>query len=313
MGESCSCNRFTRLLSSGEPEKFIQEVLDTETLRSLTQQDISTILFNRIKGGNENLPKANSEISEINYSKIAEDILNESTRKNNNINKKQIDNNREILEGFLKGLFPLINVNNSRNAIIFKMIMFPFTAEKEDITTDNSNDNERKDEKEGQKENQKEKINAQYLLHLFKCVNFNNDKIDIKTKEVKYTILCNSFTIYLSMILVGFTKIIYSCLNENNSEEKLRKDMKDHIEKYFKKEYIIKFYGEISKELLEKFEDQTEIQLDEYIIEEDSFVQLCHNKPFILNYFDLRKEYINFVKKISNIKEENSFMNMLKV
>ena len=55
--------------------------------------------------------------------------------------------------------------------------------------------------------------NAKYLLHLFKYANFNNEQIDKDNNSIKYISLCNAFTIYLSMILVGFTKILYSCID----------------------------------------------------------------------------------------------------
>ena len=175
--------------------------------------------------------------------------------------------------------------------------MFPFTIEKHG----------QEEEKHGIKKEEVFETNAKYLLHLFKYVNFNNEKIETKTNGLNYSSFCNAFTIYLSMIIVGFTKIMFSVLDETNSTAELRKNFEEHTNTYFKKEYIIQFYSKISSELLSKLEDQTEIQLDYFIIEEQAFVDLCKHYPFIINYFQLREEYIQFVKlNILDKKENNS-------
>lgn len=285
---NCGCENGVSL--GLEPEELIKEVLDTYTLNNLTQGDISRILFNRIKGGNESLIRINLEISEKNYALIASDLLNKDDFNKKDPSKKSQDNHPEIFAKFIKGLYPLLNINNSRNSVIFKLIMFPFTLEKEP-----EQKNEKKEEYEKKIKEIREN-NAKYLLHLFKYANFNNEQIDKDNNSIKYISLCNAFTIYLSMILVGFTKILYSCIDNKEENEQFKIEMESHLKRFFNKDYIINFYKKISASLYCDFEEQNEITLEQYLIQEDQFVDFCNNNLYLFHYFELRKKFIDYVK-----------------
>lgn len=275
MGTACACSRYL------DPESFIKEIFSTSCLINLTSQDIDNILFIRIKGGNDLIGRTNLEITEEMYAEIAQDIYDKryyKSKKDKQIEKGN-DMFHDICMGFIKNFYPLININNSINCLIFKLLMNPFVL-KEKTAFD---------------------VKVKHFYNTIKCVNFIDSESDLTQKEIKYKDFCNTFATYLAIILSGYTKLIFSLLDENNCDELTKREFKVNMEKYFHSDTIKEYYSHITKKLRDKIEkSKTSTNIDEDTVSLDDFIYFCQQESFVLNYFKLRENYLQFAEKKDN-------------
>lgn len=282
MGTACACSRYM------DPESFIKEVFSSSCLVNLTSSDIDNILFIRIKGGNDLIGRTNLEITEEMYAEIAQDIYDKRYYKSKKDKQIERGNDRlhDICSGFIKNFYQFININNSVNCLIFKLLMNPFTL-KEKTAFD-------------------EKV--KHFYNTIKCANFFDSESDLTQKEIKYKDFCNTFATYLAIVLSGYTKLIFSLLDENNCDEETLRVYKINMEKYFKSGTIKEYYSYITQKLREKIEkSKTATNIDRDIVSLDDFIYFCQQEPFVLNYFKLRENYLQFAeeKESSNIIKDN--------
>lgn len=262
-------------IRSIDSETFIKEMLSSFCLQKLTIADINSILFSRIRGGNDIIGRTNLEITEESYSDIVNDITDRKYLKNKKNVSKGPDHHFEILKEFLKNLFVLFNINNSVNCLIYKLIMCPILLKPED-------------EFEGK---------AKFLYNSIKYVDFSNKDHDCTISEIPYPQFCNTFSTYLAMILSGFTKILLECLDENNSDEIMRDEIKQNLKTLFDAETVKDYYSFLTVSLIKQIVNVENSSLENCTVNEASFISLCKEHPEILNYIALREEYIKFAKK----------------
>ena len=257
-----------------DSEDLITEILSDSCLINLTKNDINYLLYEHIHGGNDLVNLMNLEISEEVYQNIADDIFNmryiNYRRKKIKVYKKE-SLHKNIVEKFIHGLFPYFNVNNSTNCLIFKLIMTPFIFNEK-----TSNEN---------------KIDLFY--ENLKNVSFSKKLTNFNT--FNYERFCETFNVFLAIILSGFTKIIYENFN-NEKEEFIKNDMNTNLTYLFTDENIRIFYKKLTKDLIKDLENSVDFdKIENSIVTKEVFSKFCKKKIFLLNYFELRKKFINFI------------------
>jgi hypothetical protein len=267
MGTDC-CNQMT------DSEDLIKEILSDACLINLTKFDINHLLYQHIHGGNDLVNFLNLEISEEIYQNIADDIFNMNyinyRRKKIGVYKKK-SLHRNIVEKFIYGLFPYFNVNNLTNCLIFKLIMMPFVFN-ENTSIENKIDLFYENLK-----------NASFSK---KITNFNT---------FYYERFCENFNVYLAIILSGFTKIIYENFNDEK-QELIKNDMNTNLTYLFTNENIRIFYKKLTKDLIKDLENSVGFEkIENCNVTKEIFTNFCKKKIFLLNYFELRKRFINFI------------------
>lgn len=275
MGIQCGCSRYL------DPETFIKEVLSSTCLINLTTADLNQILLLRI--GSINDSEKNRTISKETYTEIAQDIYDKKYFKNKKDFSPIKGNDMfiDITNQFILKLYPLFDINNSNNCSLFKLLMCPFVLKVSDAF----------DKK---------------TTHLYKCLKYVNfrgsdkDKISIDD-YIEYSIFCENFLTYLAMILSGFTKIIRETLHENNSDELMRNEMDDNLNRIFQADIIKEYYSYLTKELIGRIvSDDKNSNIESYKVTVDDFRFLCKEHEQVVNYFQLREDYIKFAKKKLN-------------
>ena len=275
MGTDC-CNQMT------DSEDLIKEILSDACLINLTKFDINHLLFQHIHGGNDLVNFMNLEISEEIYQNIAEDIFNMNyinyRRKKIGVYKKK-SLHRNIVEKFIYGLFPYFNVNNLTNCLIFKLIMMPFVFN-ENTSIENKIDLFYENLK-----------NASFSK---KITNFNT---------FYYERFCENFNVYLAIILSGFTKIIYENFNDEK-QELIKNDMNTNLTYLFTNENIRIFYKKLTKDLIKDLENSVGFEkIENCNVTKEIFTNFCKKKNFLLNYFELRKRFINFITENEKLRQ----------
>ena len=274
MGAACNCSHYI------DSETFIKEMFSTTFLKNITASDLDNILFNRIKGGNDFVGKTNLEITEETYSQIASDIyeLRYLQAKKGHENIKGNATYKEFTKNFFKNFFPFINMNNNVNCLTFRLLMCPFTI-KEDAPFEQ---------------------NAHYLFNAVRCVSFLGKDWDLTERSMKYVDFCDTFATYLAIILSGYSKLISSLLNENNSDELMMNELNTNLTKYFDPDTIKEYYTVVTKKLRKKIEDANNNNIEKYSVNADDFLYFCKEESYILNYFELRAHFLKFAKEKVN-------------
>ena len=140
-----------------------------------------------------------------------------------------------------------------------------------------------------------------------------NITIDDKQNEsnnesIIYSDFLENLNLYLALTLSGFTKIIYENLHENNSEELIRKEILYSLQNYFIPDNINNFYMKISQNFRIKVEAKKNIHklftINKVEINIKMFNEFCEENKFIIDYFELRKEFISFVKELKEKEKE---------
>jgi hypothetical protein len=280
MGAQC-CNNMN------DSEEFIKDILSDSCLLNLTKTDINHLLYEHIHGGNDLVSVVNLEISEEVYNNIVEDIFKMYylyyRRKKTKTYKKE-SSHKDIVKKFLEGLYTYLNVNNSTNCLIFKLIMTPFILN--------------------------EKIDNEHKIDIFyenlKNVCFSK-KITNYSAPFKYERFCETFNVYLAIILSGFTKIIYENIT-NEKDEFIKNDMNINLTYLFTGENIRIFYKKLAKELIKDLENSSGIEkIENCVVTRENFQRFCKKKIFLLNYFELRKRFITFITENENLMQKNLY------
>ena len=264
-------------------EEFIKAILTSSCLFNLKYNDFDKLIIKNLDHKNLGI-KNYSEISEVSFQNICKQIFNKSYFRNKE-NQNNIKNNdfydQDLVKNFLYGLYNLIYINNICNSSVFRLIMLPFNFYDENLS------NEKKYE---------------ILFNLLKIVQFSEIINHISHKsDIKYSVFLENFNMYLALILSGFTKIIYENLHENNSEELIRNEMKYNLENYLTQNNIKNFYLKISNNLRKNVELKKNLNklysLNDVEIDFDMFKQFCKENKFIIEYFELRKNFLLFAQK----------------
>ena len=274
MGIQCGCSRYL------DPETFIKEVLSSTCLINLTAADLNQILLVRIGSGNDS--EKNRSISQEIYTEIAQDIYDKKYFKNKKDFSPLKGNDMfiDITNQFILKLYPLFDINKRNNCALFKLLMCPFVLKASDAF----------DKKTSQ---------------LYRCIRYVNFRVSDKDKigndDIEYSIFCENFLTYLAMILSGFTKIIRETLYENNSDELMRNEMDDNLNRIFQAEVVKDYYSYLLKELIAKIvSDDENSNIESYKVTLDDFRFMCKEHEQVLSYFQLREDYIKFAKKKLN-------------
>ena len=272
------------------PEEFLRKVFSSSILITLTKEDINNLLLKHIKGGNDLTNKKNLEINDYTYSKIVDDIIsfNYLELSNDKLRKKKEEDfeDKKIIKSFLEGLFPFINYNNSTNCLIFKLLMCPFTLKDTMLIEER----------------------VKILFECIKCVNYSNKDVNLLDKDMTYNRFCETFSVYLAIILSGFTKVLKESLNEKDDEFNYLKDgFIENLKIWFNPENIKDYYMKIINDLVEKIENSKNFNsLDNSMVNFELFKDLCEKNPQIIDYFKLRDDFIEFA---SNKKNDQFLMN----
>ena len=268
-----------------DPETYLKEVFTTSCLLNLKQIDIDNLLFEHIHGENDIINKTNLEINSLVYSEIVKDILDCKYLKNSNDREKLGNDFRDqdIVRKFLLNLFPLFNYNPTTNCLIFKLIMCPF------ILNDDLISNEKK---------------CEILYEKIKLINYSDKDENLLEPDMSYNRFCEAFSVYLAIVLSGFTKVLSDVLNEKNNkdEELLREGFIENLNTIFNPDNIRDYYKIIINDLIIRLEHSKDfINLDQAKVNYQDFKFLCEKKP-IVDYFKLRENFINFSKNKRNDK-----------
>ena len=272
-------------------EEFIKEILTTSCLFNLNYKD-----FIRIINKNTDVlfrkTNKNYNIPDDTFYNICKQIFDKIYFKNKD-NKKDIKDydfyDQDLVKKFLYGLYNLIKVNDKLDLSILRLIMLPFNFNEKELS-----------------DSQKYQI----FFNVLKDINFSiDDKQNESNNEtIIYSNFLENFNLYLALTLSGFTKIIYENLHENNSEELIRKDIYYSLQNYFIPDNINNFYMKISQNFRIKVEAKKNIHklftINKVEITIKMFNEFCEENKFIIDYFELRKEFISFVKELKEKEKE---------
>ena len=288
MGNYC---KFYYFNISGED--FIKDILTTSCLLNLNYKDLDRIIKKNtniiyLKKNNKNYV-----MSDDSFYTICKNIFGKLYFKNKDNKKNIIDidfYDQDLVKKFLYGLYNLIKINNKLDQSIFCLIMLPFNFNEKDLP-----DNKK----------------YQIFFNALKNINFSIDENQNSSnnESITYSMFLENFNLYLALTLSGFTKIIYENLHENNSEEIIRKEILYNLQNYFIPDNINNFYMKISQNLRNKVEmkknEEKLSTINEVEITFAMFNVFCNENKFIINYFELRKEFISFAKELKEKKKKN--------
>ncbi len=288
MGNYC---KFYYFNISGED--FIKDILTTSCLLNLNYKDLDRIIKKNtniiyLKKNNKNYV-----MSDDSFYTICKNIFGKLYFKNKDNQKNIIDidfYDQDLVKKFLYGLYNLIKINNKLDQSIFCLIMLPFNFNEKDLP-----DNKK----------------YQIFFNALKNINFSIDEQQnsINNESITYSMFLENFNLYLALTLSGFTKIIYENLHENNSEEIIRKEILYNLQNYFIPDNINNFYMKISQNLRNKVEmkknEEKLSTINEVEITFAMFNVFCNENKFIINYFELRKEFISFAKELKEKEKKN--------
>jgi hypothetical protein len=272
-------------------EEFIKEILTTSCLFNLNYKD-----FNRIINKNTDVlfrkTNKNYNIPDDTFYKICKQIFDKIYFKNKD-NKKDIKDydfyDQDLVKKFLYGLYNLIKVNDKLDLSILRLIMLPFNFNEKELS-----------------DSQKYQI----FFNVLKDINFSIDdkQNESNNESIIYSDFLENLNLYLALTLSGFTKIIYENLHENNSEELIRKEILYSLQNYFIPDNINNFYMKISQNFRIKVESKKNIHklftINKVEITIKMFNEFCEENKFIIDYFELRKEFISFVKELKEKEKE---------
>ena len=272
-------------------EEFIKEILTTSCLFNLNYKD-----FNRIINKNTDVlfrkTNKNYNIPDDTFYKICKQIFDKIYFKNKD-NKKDIKDydfyDQDLVKKFLYGLYNLIKVNDKLDLSILRLIMLPFNFNEKELS-----------------DSQKYQI----FFNVLKDINFSIDdkQNESNNESIIYSDFLENLNLYLALTLSGFTKIIYENLHENNSEELIRKEILYNLQNYFIPDNINNFYMKISQNFRIKVESKKNIHklftINKVEITIKMFNEFCEENKFIIDYFELRKEFISFVKELKEKEKE---------
>ena len=272
-------------------EEFIREILTTSCLFNLNYNDVDRIIRKNTDFLQSKTNK-NYVIPDDSFYNICKQIFNKLYFKNKD-KPKEIKNydfyDQDLIKKFLYGLYNLIKVNNKLDFSIFKLIMLPFNFNEKELSNSQK---------------------YQIFFNVLKNINFSIDDTQnySNSESIIYANFLENFNLYLALILSGFTKIIYENLHENNSEEIIRKEILYSLQNYFIPDNINKFYMKISQNFRIKVEAKKNLHklftINKVEITIKMFNEFCEENKFIIDYFELRKEFISFVKELKEKEKE---------
>lgn len=266
----CGCNSFQ------DSESFLKQFFSSSCFLSLTTSALDSILFFRIRGGTDIIYKINLEVTEEAFACISNDIATKTYHgaKNVQIIPSKTDASNELVQAFFAKVYPFIDINNSVNCILFKLLMCAFTL-KTSISTSQ---------------------NITYFFQILRCVNLSNKDADMTIKTIPYPQFCESMLYYLSVVLSGFTKIVFETLDENNSDEIVRMDLDKHLKEIFSRDMVSQYYSEkIIPHFMKAIENLKHFTtLEAYFVTSDDMELICKHNPQLINYLQLREHYIEF-------------------
>ena len=254
-----------------ESESYLRTIFSTSSLETLTKEDIDNLLFKYIKEENQKNIKLENDV----YLKIVNDIISKEYLKLSKDNNRRIIDakfqEQNIIKNFLEKLFPLFNYYNYNNRLFFKLLMCPFILKSTMIF------------------DEKCKI-------LFECIKNSSCFENNLNNDLTYKIFYETFSVYLIIILSGFTKILNECLNENNSDEILRESFIYNLKNLFNPKFIKEYYEKLINYITNRIKKKENEDFDNEIVNFEDFKFLCEKNPQIIDYFILRSDFIRFAE-----------------
>ena len=296
MGALCGCTTIK------DSEEFIKTVLTTTCLQILSYQQLDTIIASRTKGGNDLITKTNLELTKEIFNQIVNDIYQE---KYNNIslsyfhsnkiydpNKKKqafenqkkslVSNNNnnykhEVKKFFDENFFSFLDYNNKTNSFMLKLLMCPFTLKESD-------------------DNLRGKV--EYFFNCIKCVNFENPNADLTRRTIGYNQFYATFLYYLSCVLSGYSMQMLRIIKEGLISRELEDDLENHCNQFFVRNIIEKYLSSLTEEFEKgiNFADSDQ-GIDPYEISVDDLFKIIQHSPQIINYWELRKDFLVFAHR----------------
>lgn len=275
MGNFCTC------AGNVDSEDLVYKVLNEPCFSNLTREDLENLLFIRLKGEPDYVNRTNLKITKEVFNEIAKDIYNmQYTSRRKKEDRSKVTSrfsDKKLAENFTKDLYNFLEINNSMNSLIFKLIMIPFILKEKDHFED--------------------KVNTFY--DYLSRANFSyKQQYSLTKPDMKYPQFAENFFIYLSIVLSGFTKLIMEKINLSQYNELLLNDFQENINNYFKPENMREYYSHLIKEWVKDLEEKENFtDLNSTSITKEDFYEFCENNKFIVDYFALRKNFRQFVDK----------------
>ena len=133
---------------------------------------------------------------------------------------------------------------------------------------------------------------CEILYEYIKCVNFNEKDVNLN-EDIKYNSFCETFKNYLEIILSGYTKVLSETLDSDNYE-KLKEQFNENLINLFNPKNIIEYYTKIIDDLNDVKDSKKDENSENEKVNLFSFKQLCEKNPQIIDYFNLRDDFIKF-------------------
>lgn len=279
MGAICGCSSYQ------DSESFLKQFFSSSCFESLTTTAMDSILFYRIRGGTDIIYKINLEITEESFGYIINDILTKNyhgVKPIIQIIQTKTDASPELIQAFLAKIYPFIDINNSVNCMLFKLLMSAFTL----------------------KQSTPFSQSISYFFQILKCINLSNKDSDMTIKIIPYPQFCDSMIYYLSVVLSGFTKIFLEILNEDNCDEIVRMDIGNQFNELFSRERVCQYYSEkIIQNFVKTIENVKHYTtLEAYCVTQGDLESICKDNPQLINYLQLRQHFIRFSQEKKHIQ-----------
>lgn len=278
--------------STQDSEVYIYDLLSSPAFYNLEKDDIDRILVTQLKGEPDYNNRANLKIKQDDFNNIANDIIETKYQQYRKVSvelKGKEFKDKDAVQEFTKGLYKFIDINNNVNSLIFKLIMIPFILREKGKVSDKIR------EEHFYK-------NVDTFYEYIEKVSFSDKNMSLIKHEMNYEQFSETFLLYLAIVLSGWTKLIMES-STIDKESDLYKDFEESLNFYFTPENIKKYYSNLTKDLIRDLQSKPEyVELNSSIVEKEDFKIFCEDNEFILDYFELRKNFREFIEKENTSK-----------
>lgn len=286
MGQSCNC------CSINNSEEYIKLVFSC--LDSLDCDTFDNVIKRETNVNDQILKSGIFKISQKEFVNTMESVIQQKSSNVNNKYKKHLKSffSEKFFEKFLSGNEQI----NKTNGYVFKMLMCPFVL----------------------KEKYSDKIKAEYFFDIIKFIkisetittkntgnlNYNlshQNENHVNKHPIPYKTFCEVIQLYLFSVLSGYSKLMLSIMKTFKENIGLINDLKDNLSERFTKNLIMKYYNKIMEKYINATQNaENNDNVNQLEITKEEFIKIVEQNKQLLNYFQLREEFLGFTVDEAN-------------
>ena len=286
MGQSCDC------CSINNSEEYIKLVFSC--LDSLDCDAFDNVIKRETNVNDQMLKSGIFKISQKEFVNTMESVIQQKSSNVNNKYKKHLKSffSEKFFEKFLSGNEQI----NKTNGYVFKMLMCPFVL----------------------KEKYSDKKKAEYFFDIIKFIkisetittkkmgnlNYNlshQNENNVNKHPIPYKTFCEVIQLYLFSVLSGYSKVMLSIMKTFKENTGLINDLKDNLSERFTKNLIMKYYNKIMEKYINATQNaENNDNVNQLEITKEEFIKIVEQNKQLLNYFQLREDFLCFTVDEAN-------------